>query len=176
MERRTFLQALAALPAGAGHQARTPAGALTLVAAGEDRFGEDRGLGISVMDFKVATRDAGGGLFVLEQTFRGKGGPARHLHHEQDEWFYALEGEFIVEVGSERTVLRAGDSVVAPRRVPHVWAFTGGGTGRLLVAFAPAGSMEAFFREITRANAMPPQDPALWQAHGMDLLGPPLQV
>jgi hypothetical protein len=34
--------------------------------------------------------------------------------------------------------------------------------------------MEAFFREVTKANAMPPQDPALWQAHGMELLGPPL--
>jgi hypothetical protein len=23
---------------------------------------------------------------------------------------------------------------------------------------------------------MPPQDPALWRAHGMELLGPPLRV
>jgi len=29
---------------------------------------------------------------------------------------------------------------------------------------------------VTRANAMPPQDPALWRAHGMELLGPPLPV
>jgi hypothetical protein len=36
--------------------------------------------------------------------------------------------------------------------------------------------MEAFFREVTKANAMPPQDPKLWQAHGMELLGPPLAV
>ena len=41
--------------------------------------------------------------------------------------------------------------------MPHVWAFTGVGTGRFLVASAPAGRMEAFFREITKANAMPPQ-------------------
>lgn len=176
MERRTFLHALAALPAGIGRQrpaSQTPA---IRVRAGEDRFGEDRGLGISVMDFKVAARDTAGGLFLLEQTLRAKGGPARHLHYEQDEWFYALEGEFVVEVGGERGLLRPGDSVVAPRRVPHVWAFTGGSTGRLLVGFTPAGSMEAFFREITRANAMPPQDPALWRAHGMELLGPPLPV
>jgi hypothetical protein len=36
--------------------------------------------------------------------------------------------------------------------------------------------MEAFFRAVTAANAMPPQDPALWRAHGMELLGPPLPL
>jgi hypothetical protein len=40
--------------------------------------------------------------------------------------------------------------------------------------FTPAGKMEAFFREVTKANAMPPQDAELWRAHGMELLGPPL--
>jgi hypothetical protein len=35
----------------------------------------------------------------------------------------------------------------------------------LLITFLPAGKMEAFFREVTKANAMPPQDPAVWQAH-----------
>ncbi len=46
----------------------------------------------------------------------------------------------------------------------------------MLIAFMPAGKMEAFFREVTRANAMPPQDPALWRAHGMELMGPPLAI
>jgi len=40
----------------------------------------------------------------------------------------------------------------------------------------PAGKMEAFFREVTKANAMPPQDPELWRAHGMELVGPPLSI
>ena len=38
----------------------------------------------------------------------------------------------------------------------------------------PAGNLEAFFREVTKANSMRPQDPALWRGHGMELLGPPL--
>ncbi len=52
--------------------------------------------------------------------------------------------------------LKPGDSVLGPRRVPHVWAYTGAGPGRILIAFTPAGKMEAFFRDITRADAMPP--------------------
>lgn len=145
------------------------------VAAGADRFGEHRPLGISAIDFKVVPPDSGG-LLILENTFLARGGPARHLHYDQDEWFYALEGEFILEVGPERFSLRPGDSLLAPRRVPHVWAHVGAARGRILIAFLPAGQMEAFFREVTKANAMPPQDPALWRAHGMELLGPPLPV
>lgn len=145
------------------------------VAAGEDRFGETRGLGVSTIQFKVCGLGSEGPL-VLENTFHAKGGPARHLHHDQDEWFYAVEGEFLMEVGQERFTLRPGDSLLAPRKLPHVWAHVGSGRGRILVAFMPAGQMEAFFREVTKANAMPPQEPALWRAHGMELLGPPLPV
>ncbi|MGE5334837.1 MAG: cupin domain-containing protein, partial [Nitrososphaerota archaeon] len=109
-------------------------------------------------------------------TFHAKGGPARHLHYDQDEWFYAVEGEFLMQVGQERFVLHPGDSLFAPRRIPHVWAHVGNARGRILVTFMPAGTMEAFFHEVTKANAMPPQDPELWRAHGMELLGPPLPI
>jgi hypothetical protein len=33
--------------------------------------------------------------------------------------------------------------------------------------------MEAFFREVTRQDAMPGQDPELWRRHGMRIVGPP---
>jgi mannose-6-phosphate isomerase-like protein (cupin superfamily) len=145
------------------------------VPAGEDRFGEHRGLGISSLEFKVVPHDSSG-LFILENIFHARGGPPRHLHYEQDEWFYALEGEFLIEVGAERIRLNPGDSLLAPRRVPHVWAYTGNTRGRILITFMPAGQMEAFFREVTKVNAMPPQDPGLWRAHGMELLGPPLAL
>ncbi|HRJ41653.1 MAG: cupin domain-containing protein [Caldilineaceae bacterium] len=146
-----------------------------LVTAGQDRFGEQRGLGVSSLRFKMSSTETSD-LFVVQNEFHSPGGPARHLHHSQDEWFYAVEGEFVAEVGGERFSLKAGDSLFAPRNVPHVWACTSPAGGRMLITFAPAGQMEAFFREVTEANAMPPQDPALWRAHGMELLGPPLRI
>ena len=145
------------------------------VASGADCFGEARGLGVSTIQFKVAGQGSDG-LFVLENTFHAKGGPARHLHYDQDEWFYVVAGEFLLEVGDELFALHPGDALLAPRNIPHVWAHVGDATGRLLVTFRPAGKMEAFFREVTKANAMPPQDPDLWRAHGMELLGPPLSI
>lgn len=148
---------------------------LLRVAAGQDCFGEHRSLGISEIAFKVVPQD-GNGPLIIENTFRERGGPARHLHYDQDEWFYAVEGEFIIEVGEERFRMKPGDSMLAPRQVPHVWAYAGNAIGRMLIAFMPAGKMEAFFRETTRAHAMPPQNPELWHAHGMELVGPPLPI
>jgi quercetin dioxygenase-like cupin family protein len=146
-----------------------------VVAAGQDRFRGQRGLGISSITFKVTMEDSNR-LLIIENTFREKGGPARHLHYEQDEWFYAVDGGFLIEVGKERYILKPGDSLLAPRNVPHVWACTSDKGGKMLIAFTPPGKMEAFFRKVTENNAMPPQDPELWRAHGMELLGPPLSL
>lgn len=146
------------------------------VGAGADRFGVHRGLGVSRIDFKVTGAESRD-IFVLENVFHAAGGPARHLHYEQDEWFTVLEGEFKFEVGDERFSLKTGESLFAPRNIPHVWAYVGGGArGRILIVFTPAGKMEAFFREVTKADAMPPQDPQLWRDHGMELLGAPLAL
>lgn len=146
------------------------------LANGVDRFGERHSLGTSTIDVKLAGRDTGESVLIIEHTSRAHGGPARHLHHGQEEWFHALEGEFVVEVGEQRFHLSPGDSVLAPRGVPHVWAHTQGETGRMLMAFVPAGKMEAFFSQVGKTGAMPRPDPDLWRAHGMELIGPPLKI
>jgi quercetin dioxygenase-like cupin family protein len=156
--------------------AANPLDRVLFIPSGHDRFAAERGHGISRLNFRLSSTDTDGRLFVTEQTMLAKGGPPRHLHLEQDEWFYGLEGEFIVEVGERRFPLTPGDSVFAPRMVPHVWAYVGNQPGRILIAFTPAGRMEAFFDVTTKANAMPGQDPELWRAHGMEVVGPPLPV
>jgi mannose-6-phosphate isomerase-like protein (cupin superfamily) len=182
LQRRSFLQlALAAFPATVF--AQTSAVASTekpvRVPAGEDREAKKRVIGVSSTTYKVLTHDTGGALFVMEQANQVKGGPPRHLHHGVDELFYALEGEYIVEVGSERVRLKPGDCVLGPREIPHAWAFAGGAPGRLLISFAPAGQMEAFFNEREKHGTKPgayTTDAAYMRAFGMELLGPPLVV
>ena len=146
------------------------------VARDADRSGEHLGRGISRVFFKVSTEDSHGSLFVMEMTHHAKGGPSRHLHYEQDEWFYVVEGEYVFEVGQERVRLKPGDSVFGPRKVPHVWAFVGDTPGRILFIFTPAGQVEAFFRAPGKADVTLPQDPAFFRAYGMELVGPPLAI
>jgi quercetin dioxygenase-like cupin family protein len=182
IQRRPFLQlALAALPVTLFAQPRdiTSTAKPVRVPAGADREGRKHAIGVSSTTYKVLTQDTGGALFVLEQSNEKKGGPPRHLHHDVNELFYALEGEYIVEIGSERFHLKPGDCVLGPREIPHAWAFAGNSTGKLLISFAPAGKMEAFFNERDNRGIKPgayTNDAAFMREYGMELLGPPLVV
>ena len=150
------------------------------VPAGVDRFRRQREIQLTktVIDFKVSTLDTDGGLAICEITSFHKGGPARHLHHEQDEWFYVVEGEYVIEVGEERYELGPGDSVLAPRKVAHVWAHVGEGTGRVIAALQPAGEIEAFFDELATLGSSPEREVLrrVFSSHGLELIGPPLPI
>lgn len=149
------------------------------VPSGKNRFEEQLMIwGVIPLQIKVSGKDTDGSLFVFEHVGMSKGGPARHFHYNQDEWFYALEGEFAFEVGNEKFRLKAGDSLFAPRMIPHVWAYIGDNPGTLLLAVQPAGSLEEFFMKSCKMTSPPsPQEAeTLFAAHGMKVVGPPLSV
>jgi len=153
------------------------------VAAGKDRFGEPiklGGRGGEPMDCKVSGQDTNGALCVFE--FNCKSGGPRHLHHEQDEWIYVIDGEFELQLGDKRFRIGASESVFIPRKVPHVWACVSRKPGKIINMYQPAGKMEEFFRELGKYDGKPyvhevlsiDEFRRLFHDHGMDLLGPPL--
>ena len=150
------------------------------VPAGGDRFRRQREIQFTrtVIDIKVSTLDTDGGLTVTEITSFDKGGPARHLHHEQEEWFYVVEGDYVSEVGEQRYELGPGDSVLAPRKVAHVWAYVGEGTGRQIAILQPAGEIEAFFDNLATLGSSPEPEVLrrVFSSHGLELIGPPLWI
>lgn len=123
---------------------------------------------------KVSGADTNGGLCVYDTLRSEPGGPPLHLHVDQDEWFLVTEGAFDVRVGDVTHHLGPGDSVLGPRGVPHAFRNTSR-TGRIIIAFQPAGTMEAFFDQ---GSAISPLTPAgfaeLSARHGMKVMGPPL--
>src|SRR5439155_5768520 len=149
------------------------------VAAGDDRFGERIQLGGEPNDCKVSAQDTGGAMCVFE--FTGSGWP-RHLHYDQDEWIYVIDGELQFEVGDKRFRVGAGESVFIPRKVPHVWACVSGKPVKIINVYQPAGKMEEFFRELGKYKGKPyvhevlsiDEFRQLFHDHGMVLLGPPL--
>ena len=153
------------------------------VAAGDDRFGEHIKLGGpqgEPIDCKLSGQDTAGAMCVFE--FNCKSGGPRHLHPEQDEWIYVIDGKFDFQVGDKRFRIGAGESIFIPRKVPHVWACANGKPGKIINVYQPAGKMEEFFRELGKYNGKPYVHEALsidefrrlFHDHGMDLLGPPL--
>lgn len=143
-----------------------------IVKAGDDRFEAPVRFLNGRFDCKVSASDTDGALCVFD-TYRFKsGGPPLHVHLEQDEWFLVLDGEFKFQVGDQMHHLAAGDSIFGPRRVPHAFRSLTE-TGRLMITFQPAGTMEAFFA----AEMVDPLSEAfrdLSRRHGMEVVGPPL--
>lgn len=178
IHRRWLLSTLTAALSGLARPSwlrASPQTAGIKVPAGQDRFGKSRQIGVSSTSFKVAGADTAGGLFVIEQANSARGGPPRHLHHEQDELWYVLEGEYVVEIGSDRHALTPGDCILGPRRIPHAWAFVGDSPGRLLIAFTPAGKMQENFERDRKAGEYR-SDAETFRAYGMELVGPPLAI
>ncbi len=91
---------------------------------------------------KVSAAQSGGALEVIEL---GPGSPPAHVHHEHEECFYVIEGQYTFTVGTERLEAPAGSVVFIPRGTRH--SFTRGENARALVYVSPAG-LEGFFREL----------------------------
>jgi quercetin dioxygenase-like cupin family protein len=183
MKRRSILapgleSAAAILPAPSfadltlGQAAESTPKEIHVVGAGSDRLGEHHSIGLSTVLFKVLPAETNGGLFIIEGQNLAHGGPPLHYHLHQEEYFYVLEGEFLFQVGDTRRKLVAGESVVGPREVPHAYSAIGPRPGRMLIAYAPAGKMETFFRETAAPNAPPSNAAEFFRQHDMVLVGP----
>jgi mannose-6-phosphate isomerase-like protein (cupin superfamily) len=150
------------------------------VESGKDRYEEELLIMGGKFDCKISSKDTDGALLAYDTIRHEKGGPAFHIHHSQDEWFYVIRGEFIVKVGEDEFKLGPGDSVFAPRKIPHAFAKISDGEAQMMVFFQPAGSMEDFFKEMARLGKNIPKDQEhtfqeLWRAYGMEIVGPPLK-
>jgi mannose-6-phosphate isomerase-like protein (cupin superfamily) len=151
-----------------------------MVRSGQDRYQEELHIMGGQFDCKVSSKDTDGAMLMYDTVRHEKGGPAFHLHHAQDEYFYIIKGEFIIKVGDESFALKAGDFAFAPRKIPHAFAKTSDGEGQMLVFFQPAGSMEDFFLQMSKLGTGIPKDQEktlkkLWATHGMEIVGPPLK-
>lgn len=148
------------------------------VPAGKDRFEKPISLFEGDTFFtKVSTKDTDGDVYVFESSRLKEGGPSFHLHFEQDEFWYVLQGEFLFKVGEESFTAKAGDTVFGPRNVPHAFAKVGEGEGKLLMFFQPAGKMEDMFRKISEGvtkDMTEEQQDQFRKEHGIKRVGPPL--
>ena len=90
--------------------------------------------------------DATGGRLAVVELHEVPGHePPRHLHADEDELVYVLEGELTVCVGEEVHRAPAGTCLFLPRGTDHGYAVESA-VARLLVVLAPAGP-EGFVEE-----------------------------
>ena len=109
-------------------------------------------------------------------------GPPLHVHHNEDETFYILEGEVTFLVDGERIDVGAGDFLFALRDIPHAYVVRSE-YARMLVTLSPSGTEQLFVSlgvpvigaEPPTDAVMPPMDEMarLFASYGTEILGPP---
>lgn len=150
------------------------------VAAGEARFGVHfnmKGVTQNTLDIKISGSDTGNELVVFEQTgLTPNGGPPLHIHPNQDEWFYIVDGNYLFQVGDNRYRLQPGDTIFLPRKVPHAFIQLSE-KGKMIVSYFPAGKMEAFFAVTDQWTSPPSKEEIakVFADHDLQVVGPPLK-
>ena len=193
-ERRSFLQSVVAVSAVRGvprvfsvqpssertndERGNGPKQRVFTVATGASRPGKSIPLGEHEVSVKVSGDDNSGGFALFEVPAGPESGPPLHLHHVENEFFYALEGELKVQVGTELFHLEPGGSIYLPRMIPHTWQTVGGKPVRFLSFAQPAGRLEAYLVALSASLRQGIRDPAsmkaLFEKYGMEMVGPPL--
>jgi mannose-6-phosphate isomerase-like protein (cupin superfamily) len=84
-----------------------------------------------------ASSESTGGAFSLFEEVPPMVDTPSHVHAREDELFYVLEGEHVIEVGDQQFEARPGSLVFAPKGIPHAQRRVVPGEGRLLVMTTP---------------------------------------
>ncbi|WP_369060931.1 cupin domain-containing protein [Caulobacter sp. 73W] len=135
-----------------------------------------------------ASSDSADGLSVMEHWMPHGEAPPLHMHHSEDEVFHVLEGMVRFRVGDVERLAGAGETLVAPKGVPHGFVVESPGGARCLV-MTPGPDFEGLIRAMGRpaeAAALPePAEPTPAQQQALaaaaldrriKILGPPINT
>lgn len=109
---------------------------------------------------------------VVEMTVHEGGEPPLHLHRNEDEWFYVVEGTIAFWVDDATVQGGTGTFAYAPKDVPHTYAVRSGLARMLIGSNTPNFTriFEAFAR--LPADATPEEAGAVLDEYGIVMLGP----
>lgn len=127
---------------------------------------------------RAAAAQTGGALSLVEQVIPAGFASPWHLHRDEDESFYVIDGEVTVNLDGRWVRLGAGDYAFGPRGVPHGFRIEGSAPARILL-MTTGGRFAAFIEEAStpadEAAPAPPDLAALAAAaerNGLAILGP----
>ena len=133
-------------------------GAASRIFGLEEGEGEARWwLGVSLATIKATGKETGG-RYTLVEVLEPEGEEAPlHVHHNEDEAFWVLEGELTFEVGDETIKASPGSFLFGPKDVPHRYTVESG-PARLLFVLSPAGFEEFIYAtsEPAKERTLPP--------------------
>ncbi|WP_440064567.1 cupin domain-containing protein [Streptosporangium sp. OZ121] len=105
-----------------------------------------------VYTIKATGAQTNGGFGLIEATVPAGGGPGPHIHPEQEETFYMLDGELEFLDGDHRFTAVAGDFIHVPRGIRHSFQNKRMHAARMLFMFTPPGPEQVFVDHATPAR------------------------
>jgi mannose-6-phosphate isomerase-like protein (cupin superfamily) len=105
-------------------------------------------------------------------------GPPLHVHRDQDDTFFVLEGVLTIQLGEEVVDLGPGDFATAPPGAPHTFdnIYPDRPAPKVCNLMTPGG-LDSLFQDMARMGAGAAGAPTfdeLSQRHGFTLVGPTL--
>ena len=142
--------------------------------------GEARWWGGGLAVIKASAADTGGQMTIVEVTEPPGAEAPLHVHHNEDEAFWVLDGDATFEIGETTIEARAGDYAFGPRHIPHRYLVGDAGC-RMLFIFTPGGfeTLVTAMSEPAGARTLPPPSTeapdmadirAIAEAHGSEIL------
>jgi quercetin dioxygenase-like cupin family protein len=129
--------------------------------------------------FKLTGDETRGALDYFLVEVGPHGGPPLHVHHHQEETIHVLSGEFKIRIGEELHTLGVGGFAYMPAGLPHTFLNLTDQPAEIIVVYTPGGC-HSFYEELGPATrtATPNREEiaAIFERHGMTLLGPPLSA
>ena len=105
----------------------------------------------------VHSEQTGGGLYQFELTVPPGEGIPPHVHTDEDEAIYVIEGEATVVLDGIERAASAGDGTAFPRGVSHGFFNKTDRPLKLVVTASPGKAFESFFLELDElSQSMPP--------------------
>ena len=123
----------------------------------KDGEGNARWWGGGLATIKVTGKETGD-LYSIVEVLEPQGAKAPlHVHHNEDETFYVLEGEMTFYVGAVTYKASAGSFVFGPKGIPHSY-IVDSGPARLLFVLSPPGfeGLIEAISEPAKARTLPP--------------------
>jgi quercetin dioxygenase-like cupin family protein len=101
---------------------------------------------LNSLNVVLATSESTGGAFSLvHHTARPDHATPYHLHHDEDEAFFVLDGEFTFIRERKKTVLGPGEYIFLPRNSPHGIRCTDTAPSTMLILAMPGTGFVGMF-------------------------------
>ncbi len=149
-------------------------------------LGEDEGDAIwffnGLFVVKAAAAETKNAFTLIEVQLPPGGGAPPHIHHDEEEGFYILEGELTVNCGEQSWTATPGMFAFLPRGIPHSFQVSDSGPAKMLQLSSPS-QFERFAAEMGEpATAMTLPEPtevdvpkllSVTPKYGIEMLPPP---